>query len=402
MAALQQQDTLTIARGISPRRALPLRCQRRPLLLAVALVALTVVLIVLPNRMDDVLAERAAIAAAAEEQAERIEELARQLEAAEELSPEEREVLLRQLEALAKQLRDNRGDREQALADLSRVEEQMRQKLDPNVDARQAALEALAAQLQALAGEDAADKADPADMAETLQALAEQLAQMPTGERQAAAQVLAQMAARAAQAGDMSLAQALAAMAQAVQASDADSTQRAVDAARTAAEAMARAQADLDAQAALQRALAQVQVSRQVLAQAGQGQGQGQSGQGAGGQGTKARQLPPGTGTGQANRPQGQAPRTGVDDQGQQIYVPWERLQGQSDELVIPGQDSGQGETETRERRDPLPGASGQALVPYYQVYYQYLDAANQAMEQSAIPSGLKDYVRDYFSNLEP
>jgi hypothetical protein len=40
--------------------------------------------------------------------------------------------------------------------------------------------------------------------------------------------------------------------------------------------------------------------------------------------------------------------------------------------------------------------------MPYHEVYYEYLDAANQFIENSYIPSGLKDYVRDYFSNLEP
>ncbi|MBN1583486.1 MAG: hypothetical protein JXA89_22445 [Anaerolineae bacterium] len=416
LATLQQQDALAVAQTIDPRRALPLHWLHRPLLLAGTLAALTVALTVLPNRMDVLLTERAAIAEAAEEQARRIEELAQQLEAAEELTPEEREALLRQLEALVKQLRDNRGDRQEALADLSQIEEQLRQKLDPDTDARQAALDALAAQLQALAtGQETREKADPADMDETLQALAEKLGAMSQAEREAAVQALAQMAARAAQSGNMDLAQALAALAPATQSGDADSAQRAADAAQAASAAMAQAQANLDAQAALQRALAQVQSSRQAIAQAGQGQGQGQGnqgqgqgqgqgnqGQGQGGQGTKARTLPPGTGTGQANRPQGDGPRAGVDNLDQQVYVPWERLQGQGEELVIPGQDSGQGETQTRERRDPLPGAPGQALVPYHEVYYQYLDTANQTMDQSAIPTGLKDYVRAYFSNLEP
>ncbi len=40
--------------------------------------------------------------------------------------------------------------------------------------------------------------------------------------------------------------------------------------------------------------------------------------------------------------------------------------------------------------------------MPYHEVYYSYLDAANQTMERSHIPSGLQDYVREYFSQLEP
>ena len=89
-------------------------------------------------------------------------------------------------------------------------------------------------------------------------------------------------------------------------------------------------------------------------------------------------------------------------DLGQQVYVPWERRQGSGEEVTIPGQDTGQGETQTRESTDPLPGTPGEALVPYHEVYYNYLDSANQAIEQSYIPTGLKDYVREYFSQLEP
>jgi hypothetical protein len=86
----------------------------------------------------------------------------------------------------------------------------------------------------------------------------------------------------------------------------------------------------------------------------------------------------------------------------QQVYVPWQRRPGSGEELHIQGQKTGQGETEVREQPNPLPGASVPSLVPYYQAYYDYLDAANEAIEQSPVPVGLKEYVRDYFARLEP
>jgi hypothetical protein len=192
---------------------------------------------------------------------------------------------------------------------------------------------------------------------------------------------------------------------------------------------MRQAQGELSAQAALRQSLSQLGQSRQALAQAGQGQGQqggnaqmpgsgqgqqgqgqgqggqgqgGQSGQGQGGQGTKADQLPPGTGQGEAQRPEGQARPGGEGELDQQVFVPWERWPGSGEEVTLPGQDSGQGESEVRERENPLPGSSGEALVPYYEVYHQYLDAANQAMERTYVPPGLQEYVRAYFSQLEP
>ena len=51
----------------------------------------------------------------------------------------------------------------------------------------------------------------------------------------------------------------------------------------------------------------------------------------------------------------------------------------------------------------PLPvPAGGTAGVPYREVYAGYADQASAALEGSYIPLGLKQYVRDYFSSLEP
>jgi hypothetical protein len=415
LVALQHHDALAVACAIRPHQSFPLHWLRRPLLLAAILVAVTVPLAMLPNPMDAVLVERAAVAQAAEEQAEQIEKLREEIEKAQELTPEERKELLRQLAELAEQLRANPGDREEALADFSKIEEALRQKLDPNADARQAALEALAAQMQALAGTESGKKADLSDAAEALEKLAEKLAEMDAAEQEALAQSLAQMAARAAQAGDSTLAQALATLAQAAQPGDSDAASLA---AQAAVDALAQARSELADQVALRQALSQLQESRQAVAQAGQGQGQGQvaaqgqgegqgQGQGQGGMpgsggGTQADTLPPANRTGEAGRPQGDGRPGATGELDQQVYVPWERRQGSGDQVTITGQDTGQGETQVREQKEPLPGAPGEPLVPYHEVYYDYLDAVHQAMERSYIPSGLKDYVREYFSQLEP
>ena len=88
---------------------------------------------------------------------------------------------------------------------------------------------------------------------------------------------------------------------------------------------------------------------------------------------------------------------------GNQVYVPRNKVNGSNgDPLFIPGQDTNQGETQTKEQRDPLGGVNNPALVPYDEVYQSYRDAANQAVDQSYVPAGLKDYIREYFSQLEP
>jgi len=51
----------------------------------------------------------------------------------------------------------------------------------------------------------------------------------------------------------------------------------------------------------------------------------------------------------------------------------------------------------------PLPAPEGgRVSVPYREVYADYAEQAGAALEGSYIPLGLKQYVRDYFSSLEP
>jgi hypothetical protein len=40
--------------------------------------------------------------------------------------------------------------------------------------------------------------------------------------------------------------------------------------------------------------------------------------------------------------------------------------------------------------------------VPYREVYADYSEEAGAALDSSYIPLGMKRYVRDYFSSLEP
>ena len=168
LVAKQSQDALAIAQSIEPRSAFPLRWQWRPLALAGALIAGVVLLSLLPNPMDALIAERAEVAAAVREQAERIDELRDEIAAA-ELPEDRREELLRQLAELADRLRANPGDRESALADLNRLEEALKRQVDPQADAKQAALDALAQQLESLAAQESGETTDagsPADVGE--------------------------------------------------------------------------------------------------------------------------------------------------------------------------------------------------------------------------------------------
>ena len=43
-----------------------------------------------------------------------------------------------------------------------------------------------------------------------------------------------------------------------------------------------------------------------------------------------------------------------------------------------------------------------QSLVPYDQVYGDYRDAAYEALADDYVPLGYREFIRDYFSSLEP
>lgn len=407
LVASQQSDALAIARALDPGQAFPLRWPTRLLALAAGCLAAALLLAYFPNPMDAILAERAAVVAVAEEQAEQLEELAEELAADETLDPAEREELLRQLREAIESLRNNPGDREQAMADVAKLEEALRRQLDPESAARRAALEGLTADLATLAAQTSpplGGREGGEEAARLLQELAEQVAEMSPEAQENLADALAEAAARVA-GSDAALASALSQLAQSVR-----SGQSSPQAVQSAADALRAASADASLQQALAQALGQTQGAANALAQAGQsglaqtpGQGQGQMpGQGplGGGGGTTARTGPPGTRPGRAGDPT--APNKPFDvGELDTVFAPWQ--QGQpGDPDFLPGRQTGQGQETTRETAQPQPGAPGAALVPYAEVFASYADAAVETMEREYVPSGLKEYVREYFTHLEP
>jgi hypothetical protein len=201
-----------------------------------------------------------------------------------------------------------------------------------------------------------------------------------------------------------------------VQSGEAQSIQKASQDAKAALSAMSTKMAD---QAALQRAIAQTNASQQALAQTGRQVAQvsgnpGQSNPGnvpgnsqtagsrVSGGGTRANKLPPATGGRRSVNPQGNAPNVPATQLESQVYVPWQKSPSNGTQVFIPGQDTQQGQTTTTESQNPQPGITNPALIPYSQVFYNYMNAANQAIDHDYIPSDLLDYVKLYFSSLEP
>lgn len=76
-----------------------------------------------------------------------------------------------------------------------------------------------------------------------------------------------------------------------------------------------------------------------------------------------------------------------------------QRINNAGQNVVLPD-DTGQNVTNVNAPTNP--GISNQATVPYQQVYAQYARTADEALQNGQIPAALQDYVRNYFSSLDP
>ncbi len=405
LPTFQLHDALSTAQQITPQ-ALPWRLPRRPLGLAGGLLALALGLAFIPNPMDDLLAQRAAVREAAQKQAEAIQEARRDFEKATDPTAEERAQALQALAELMKQLAANPGDLEQALADLAQAEAQLRQLQDPQAAARQTAAEQIATQLANLA-QKTNQNSTAAEAAAALTELAAALGALNSAGQQELAQALEKLAGEAAPT-DAELAQALSDLAAAAREGD---VAEAVKAAGEAGEALARSDQAAKLQQALAQAQAQLAQSRQGMAQQGAvaqgqgqtqapGQGQGQGQQVGSGGGTNANQLPPANRTGAAGSPT-QPNKPASVTEAEKIYAPIDPQSAGQPEFV-PGQETGEGQVINRQEESPLSGVNNPSLVPYQQVYQNYADAAAEAVEREQIPPDMRDLVRDYFSQLAP
>jgi len=400
MARAQLQETLTAAQQIDTRSALPLHLPRRALLAAgLAVLALTLSLW-LPNPQERALRQRAAVQQAVEEQIEILEALQEKLAQTEGLSEAERQALLQTLEETIAELEKSRAnpDPEEALAALSSAEQTLAPLQDVTTEQREAGLQRAAAEWsdsELTAGLAAAlTQGDTAAAAQELAAFAAEKGEALTREEEL--QLARELAQAAATMGETNheLAEQLAAAATAIEQGRIDEAREAI---RQAAEQLAEAGQEMEAYAAVEESLAALQEGRERIAQAGGTTPLGADGSGdqitadgwAGGSSQ--------SGSGQQTEP-GHHEDAGSGMPYDEVYVPY-RLDEEGNPVDL-GRPDDEG---TTIGEAPLPAPeSGQATVPYRDVYTGYARRAQNALDSSYIPLGMKQYVRDYFASLEP
>ena len=381
-----RRDALEHAEGARLARAFPIRINRREAGVLAILALAALLLAVLPNPMDQLLAQRRADTASQVKAATAVQEVQNKIAASTAPANPKVQKILSDTQKQIKQARDPR----QALQAISPAEQQLQQLSDPQTPARTSTAQNLANSLSATkAGKTAGQAltASPAKGAQALRDLASQLQSLSPQER---AQLAAALATAAQHAQDPTMAASLQRASTALAAGD-------YAAAATALSDVAGQLDSLQAQQSTDQQVASatnsLETARQLLAAqadrdaagsgaaganagaspgAGNGSGNGSTGNGSGSGGTG------GTGASGAGSGSGQGAKPS-----EKLFVPGQPVPGQFE-------------------NDPTPLGPGQdvPLTPYTQVVQAYGRAALDATDQSLIPGSERDLVREYFSSL--
>jgi hypothetical protein len=421
LAEQQLNDTMRAVESVNVRDRLPLRPDWRDLSVVLLALALLTAAILLPNPQVDTLLQQRAIDKAIADQIESLESLADEIRENPDLTEEQQEELLEPIESAIEELEEGDISQEEAVAVLSETEAELRDLAAENSN------EGLQQALQD-AGQPLAENENSQTLGEALQSgnlsqagtaasqLADSLDTLSPDEQAQLGQDLAETAA-ALQEVDPELAAQLAQAAQALQNGDVEAAQQALQ------EAGATLQERAQEQAAAQQAAAaagELNEGRSEVAQAGQGEQQGQQGQqgqgeGQGQQGQQGQSEGEGQGEGQGQG-QGQGQEQGSQDgqpggpsQGgghvEDVYVPeYVDLTGEEgEEIELPAECIANPEDcGSLLNENATEFGDEDSVVPYDQVFGDYRDAAYTALDEGYVPLGLKGFIRDYFSLLEP
>ncbi|MBI5829867.1 MAG: hypothetical protein HZB20_10110 [Chloroflexi bacterium] len=426
LARDQLADALNAARAVNPRARLPIHVRRIEwvsLLLAAALVAAS---LAIPNRQFAVLAQQQAVQQAVAQQVKALEAIRQQIKDDPRLTDAQKEQLTQPLNEAIAQLQTGALTRQQAVSALTQAQQQLQQLADPNALAQGQALQSAGQQLSQNSASQAVGEAlQNNDLNAAAQALGSiDTSQMSAAQQQQLAQSLSQAASQL-QSTNPQLAQQLQSAADALQNGDTQAAQSALSSAANALSAQASQVTTAQAAAA---AAGQVANGQQSMAQAGQAQqgaqgqgqggqqGQGQNGQSQNGQGASQGQgqgQGGGAGRGESDGGTGQGGEagstTGPSNNGpgdggvrtyEPIYSPYHLGGTGGPEAPLAG--TGDPGSEVVGEGPSRPPTSGAAQVPYNEVYDQYYQSAQYAIDSGAVPPGFKPVIKDYFSSLEP
>jgi hypothetical protein len=422
---LQLSDAVTASRNVNPSHSLPMRLSLREGLIALLFVALIGLVWLRGETWFTAARQARAVQQAVEAQAAQIEELIKKIETNENLTEAQKQALTEPLKE-AQQALQNNPSLENSVSVLTSTSEKMQALTDPQAQAMFEALQETGNQLSKQDGSPLQSVGQELAQGNVLNA-ANELANLNVSELSSAEQ--AQLAdqldalAESLQSANPQLASQLSQAAETLRNGDPAAAQQALS---ESAQSLAQAgQQIASSQTASQAASQMQQGAGQVIAagggqqqanqsgqgnQPGQGQGQGQgsnqSSQTAGaggagsGSGSNAGTNPTGSEAGSDPIAQNNGPGDGGVSSYEQIYAP-QLLGGEGGPQVgLPG--SGENGGDVIGQGPTSPGEPGSSTVPYNEVYSQYEQINNQAMENSDIPPSFIQIIKNYFDSLKP
>jgi hypothetical protein len=412
----QVVEATQIAERLDFKRLLPLKISWQQLLMALVLAIGLAAAIIMPNPQFEILEEKLRLQEELSKQVQQLEDIKKDIQASTLLTDEQKFAALQALQNAQEELKDSNATEESAFAALNDAQAQL--------DALKDAL----AEQQARDLEKAGQQLNPdeltRDLAEALsnrdfQKAADQLRNMTGQDGQALNQQQQQQLANqmeqlanSVQNSDPNLAQQLRDAAQAMREGR---NQDAKNALNQAANSLDKAQQSQANQKALQQVSQSLNNQRNQLSR-DQGQQQGQNGNGgqsepsgaeSGQASSEGSEGMPGEGEGEANIPSsGQAGDGSAqnsqhsEDSGSSnsVYAP-QRLNEKGEVVQLP---EARGQNAPNPSGRPNQAPSGSSSVPYQQVYSQYAQAADEAIQNGDVPVEMRDYVREYFSSLNP
>ncbi|HEU0291771.1 MAG TPA: hypothetical protein VFR47_03500 [Anaerolineales bacterium] len=423
--SLQLEDAVTASRKVNANRALPLGVKSREGLLALLFVALIGLVWLRGETWFNAARQARAVQQAVEQQTAQIEELIKQIEANENLTEAQKQALTEPLKE-AQQALQNNPSLENSVSVLTSTGEKMQALSDPQAQAMSEALQQTGTELSKQDGsplQSVGQELAQGDVVNAANELANlDVSQLSSSEQAQLADQLDALA-QSLQSTNPQLASQLSQAAEALRNGDPAAAQQALS---NAAQSMAQTGQQLaSSQTASQAASQMQQGAGQVLAagggqqqanqsgqgnQPGQGQGPGQgsnqgdqtSGSGGSGSGTGSSTGTNSTGSEAGSDPiaQNNGPGDGGETSYEQIYAP-QLLGGEGGPQVgLPG--SGENDGDVIGQGPTTPGQPGTSTVPYNEVYSQYEQINNQAIENSDIPAQFMQIIKNYFDSLKP
>lgn len=409
--AALRRDALEHAARVKLSAAYPFGVRRGEALLTAALAVAAIGLVLLPNPMDQVLAQRRADHAAQAHAAAAIAAVQKRLAAAPSPAPVDPQVqqILQDAQAKIAAAPDPRT----ALQNITPAEQQLLQLSDPQTPARVSSAQNLANSLASTSAGRTSSEAitgSPAKGAQALRTLASQLQSLSPQDKAELAKALAQAAQ---QSQDPAMAASLQQASSALAAGDSIAAANALNELASQLDSLQQQESNNQDIAAAINGLeaARQQLASQADRDAGQASaasastssgssspGAQASGGGNGGGTGSGNGSGSGTGTGSGNGTGNGNGSGGTGGQGSSGSGAGQGSAAQSTERVYVPAPASSGQPDT----EPPPLGPGQdvPLTPYTQVIQAYQQAALDAADQSLIPGSEQDLIRAYFSSL--